>query len=646
MNRIWTPPPTRAANSLLAQFAQDIPHQNYHELHQWSINHTPGFWDKVWDFCQVIGTKGDQAKGDQVDVQILLNPESIEHAKFYPFAKLNFAQNLLRQQDDHIAITFIGEDKVKRQLTYQELYWVVSKIADHFQQWGVTKGDRVAGYLPNLPETVAAMLAATAQGAVWTACSPDFGVQGVIDRFSQIAPKVLITVDGYYYNGKEFSCLERLPEILAHLPTVERVVVVSYLGIAHTYPRWDQLLATSEATSITFTPVNFNDPLYILYSSGTTGVPKCIVHGVGGTLLKHLSEHQLQCDLKPGDRVFYFTTCSWMMWHWLVSALASRAHIVLFDGSPTYPTPTFLWDIAEELQINFFGTSAKYLSNLHKLEVNITGTHKLSELRTIGSTGSSLLPETFDFIWDNLKRDVQISSLSGGTDIISCFMMGNPISAVHRGEIQGPALGIAVDIFDGQGAPMRTGAGELVCTQPFPCRPIGFWQDETGAKYHQAYYARFHNIWHHGDFCEWTTNHGLVIHGRSDATLNPGGVRIGTAEIYRQLENIQEVRECLAIGQKWQDDERIILFVVLKSELELSLALIDQIKKQIRQNTTPRHVPAKIIAVSDLPRTKNNKLAEMAVRDVVHGKAVNNRESLLNPDCLTAFTQIATLQVD
>ncbi len=632
MNNKWIPSPEHVVNSLLAQFAKDIPYKNYHEMHQWSINNIPEFWDKVWDFCKVIGNKGDR---------ILLNPQSVEYAIFFPEASLNFAQNLLRQRDDSIAITFIGEDKVKRQLTYQDLYWVVSKIADHLKNWGVTKGDRIAGYLPNMPETVAAMLATTSQGAVWTACSPDFGVQGVIDRFSQIEPKVLIIADGYYYNGKEFSCLERLPEILEHLPTVERVVVVSYLGLEHTYPRWDQLLVTSEATEISFTQVKFNDPLYILYSSGTTGVPKCIVHGVGGTLLKHLAEHQLQCDIKTADRVFYFTTCSWMMWHWLISALASNAHIVLFDGSPTYSTPTFLWDIAEELQINFFGTSAKYLSNLHKLEINITKTHKLNELKTIGSTGSPLLPETFEYIWNNLKKDVQISSLSGGTDIVSCFVMGNPVSTVSIGEIQGPALGMAVDIFDEQGNSMKTGAGELVCTKPFPCRPIGFFKDDSGQKYHQSYYARFNNIWHHGDFCEWTPNHGLIIHGRSDVTLNPGGVRIGTAEIYRQLENINEINECLAIGQKWADDERIILFVVLKPTFELSLDLIEHIKKHIRKNTTPRHVPAKIIAVSDLPRTKNNKLAEITVRDIMHGKDVRNKEALLNPNCLSEFEKIA-----
>jgi acetoacetyl-CoA synthetase len=591
----------------------------------------------VWDFCGVIGEKGER---------ILENPTNIEEAIFYPKAQLNFAQNLLKQRDEHIAITFIGENKIKRQLTYQELYWIVAKIADYFKQWGITKGDRVAGYLPNMPETVAAMLAATSHGGVWTACSPDFGTQGVIDRFSQIEPKVLITVDGYHYNGKTFSCLDRLPEILEHLPSIERVVVVSYLGLEHNYSRWDQLLTTSDATEITFTPVNFNDPLYILYSSGTTGIPKCIVHGVGGTLLKHLSEHQLHCNIKPADRVFYFTTCSWMMWHWLVSALASRAHIVLFDGSPTYPSPTFLWDICQELQINFFGTSAKYLSTLHKLEIDISKTHDLKELRTIGSTGSPLMPETFDYIWKNIKQDVQISSLSGGTDIVSCFVMGNPISPVHRGEIQGPALGMAIDIFDENGTSISTEPGELVCTKPFPCRPIGFWKDEQNEKYHNAYYEKFPKAWHHGDFCEWTKNYGLIIHGRSDTTLNPGGVRIGTAEIYRQLENIDEIIECLAVGQKWQDDERIILFVIMKKDVELTTDLINKIKQHIRQNTTPRHVPAKIIAMPDLPRTKNNKLTETTVRDTIHGKEIKNKEALLNPDCLVFFTKIAELQTN
>lgn len=633
----WFPSSERIANSLLKQFASSIPYSSYNDLHQWSAQNIPEFWDMVWKFCGVIGEKGDQ---------ILENPTNIEKAVFFPKAKLNFAQNLLQQRDDHIAITFIGENKINRQLTYQELYWIVAKIADHFKQWGITKGDRVAGYLPNMPETVAAMLATTAHGAIWTACSPDFGIQGVIDRFSQIEPKVLVTVDGYYYNGKEFSCLDRLPEILEHLPSIERVVVVSYLGLKHSYSRWDQLLATSDATDVAFTPVNFNDPLYILYSSGTTGIPKCIVHGVGGTLLKHLSEHQLHCDIKSGDRVFYFTTCSWMMWHWLVSALASRAHIILFDGSPTYPSPTFLWDIAQDLQINFFGTSAKYLSNLHKLEVDITKTHNLKHLRTIGSTGSPLLPETFDYVWNSIKKDVQISSLSGGTDIVSCFVMGNPLNPVYRGEIQGPTLGLAIDVVDEQGIPLKTGAGELVCTKPFPCRPIGFWKDTFGEKYHNAYYDRFSNVWHHGDFCEWTKHHGLIIHGRSDATLNPGGVRIGTAEIYRQLENIDQITECLAIGQKWKDDERVILFIVLKKNTELTSDLINHIKKHIRQNTSPRHVPAKIIAVSDLPRTKNNKLAEMAVKDIVHGKEIKNKEALLNPECLGAFVTMPELQED
>ncbi len=635
MSPPWYPSSLNVANSLLKKFAKNIIHTDYHDLHEWSINHIPEFWDRVWDFCGVVGNKGET---------ILENAKDLEKAVFFPNATLNFAQNLLRQRNDHIAISFIAEDKVKRQLTHEELYWVAAKVADHFKQWGITKGDRVAGYLPNMPETVAAMLAAASLGGVWTACSPDFGTQGVIDRFSQIEPKVLITVDGYYYNGKTFSCLDRLPEILEKLPSVERVVVVSYLGLEHNYPRWDQLLSTSNATEITFTAVNFNDPLYILYSSGTTGIPKCIVHGVGGTLLKHLSEHQLQCDIKPEDRVFYFTTCSWMMWHWLVSALASGAHIVLFDGSPTYPTPTFLWDLAEELQINFFGTSAKYLSSLNKSEVDITKTHKLSHLRTIGSTGSPLLPETFDYVYKSIKQDVQISSLSGGTDIVSCFVMGNPISPVHRGEIQGSSLGLAMDVFNEHGIPVKEGAGELVCTKPFPSRPIGFWKDNDRQKYHNAYYARFKNTWHHGDFCEWTPHHGLIIHGRSDATLNPGGVRIGTAEIYRQLENISEIKECMAIGQKWQDDERVVLFVVLKQGVELTADLINHIKKNIRENTTPRHVPAKIISVHDLPRTKNNKLSEVVVRDVVHAREIKNKQSLLNPECLKDFINIQELQ--
>jgi acetoacetyl-CoA synthetase len=632
----WFPSSERIQNSRLAKFAENIPHKNYQELHQWSVDNIPEFWDKLWDFCEVIGDKGDG---------ILTNENDIEKAVFYPNASINFAENLLKYKGSDIAISFIGEDKVRQDLSYDELYLNVAKVADHFANWGVSKGDRVAGYLPNMPETVKAMLAATSLGAVWTACSPDFGVQGVIDRFSQIQPKVLVTVDGYYYNGKAFSCLDRLDEILAALPSVERVVVVSYLGLEHDYPKWSQLLATSEATKINFVRVNFNDPLYILYSSGTTGIPKCIVHGVGGTLLKHLSEHAFHSDIHAGDRVFYFTTCSWMMWHWLVSALASKAHIILFDGAPTYPKADYLWDIADEYKINFFGTSAKYLSSLHKLGVDVRKSHDLSELRSIGSTGSPLLPETFDYIWQNIKQDVQIGSLSGGTDIVSCFVMGNSLSPVYRGEIQGPTMGIAVDVFDSNGKALQSGCGELVCTKPFPCRPISFWNDASGSKYHNAYYARFQNIWHHGDFCEWTQNNGIVIHGRSDATLNPGGVRIGTAEIYRQIENIHEIQEGLAIGQKWEDDERVILFVVLKEGFTLDEPLTAKVKQHIRSNTTPRHVPAKIIAVNDLPRTKNNKLSEIVVRDVVHGREINNKEALLNPESIGLFSNLKELQI-
>lgn len=632
----WFPSDERVQNSRLAKFAANIPYKNYQELHKWSVDNIPEFWDRLWDFCEVVGDKGDR---------VLQNAEDVEKAVFFPNASINFAENLLKHRGPETAISFIGEDKLRSDLSYDDLYISVAKVADHFSNWGVTRGDRVAGYLPNMPETVAAMLAATSLGAVWTACSPDFGVQGAIDRFSQIQPKVLVTVDGYYYNGKTFSCLDRLDDILKALPSVERVVVVSYLGLEHNYPKWNHLLKTSDKTEIDFVRVNFNDPLYILYSSGTTGIPKCIVHGVGGTLLKHLSEHAFHADIHAGDRVFYFTTCSWMMWHWLVSALASKAQIILFDGAPTYPKPDYLWDIAQEYKINFFGTSAKYLSSLHKLEVDVTKTHDLSSLRSIGSTGSPLLPETFDYIWENIKQDVQIGSLSGGTDIVSCFVMGNPLSPVYKGEIQGPTMGIAVDVFDASGQPMSSGCGELVATKPFPCRPIGFWNDPGGAKYHNAYYARFNNVWHHGDFCEWTINKGMIIHGRSDATLNPGGVRIGTAEIYRQIENIPEIQEGLAIGQKWEDDERVVLFLVLKLGFALDDALTAKIKQQIRANTTPRHVPAKIIAVPDLPRTKNNKLSEIVVRDVVHGREINNKEALLNPESIELFRDLKELRV-
>lgn len=631
----WNPSEKTLNESILKKFAQGVKYSSYQELHQWSIDNIPQFWDKLWDFCDVIGTKGDI---------ILENEFDIEKAKFFPNATLNFAENLLRHKSNDTAITFINENDSRTHISFNKLYSNVAKIADHFKQWGLIKGDRVAGYLPNLPETVEAMLAATSVGAIWTACSPDFGPQGVIDRFSQIQPKILVTTDGYFYNGKTFSCIERLPEILKSLPSIEKVVIVNYANFAHSYTLWSDLLTTSSKNKIEFTPLKFNDPLYILYSSGTTGAPKCIVHSVGGTLLKHLSEHLFHANIRNNDRVFYFTTCSWMMWHWLTSALASKANIILFDGSPTYPNPQYLWDIAEDLKINFFGTSAKYLSTLNKLNLDISKTHKLSELRSIGSTGSPLLPETFDYIYQCIKSDVQIGSLSGGTDIVSCFVMGNPLSPVYRGEIQGPTMGLAIDVFDSDGKPQSSGSGELVCTKPFPCRPVGFWNDPDGTKYHNAYYARFSNVWHHGDFCEWTKHNGMIIHGRSDSTLNPGGVRIGTAEIYRQIENIEEIQEGIAISQKWEDDERIVLFIVLKNNCILNDNLIKKIKDRIRINATPRHIPAKIIAVSDLPRTKNNKLSEIAVRNTVHGQEIQNKEALLNPEAIELFKNLKDLK--
>lgn len=629
---IWIPSHDRVKDSHLKTFTHHIPHKNYQELHQWSIDNLEDFWSLVWDYTGIIGDKGNI---------VIENQQDVEGAVFFKNAHLNFAENLLRLKNNEIAITFITEDKDKKTLTYQELYQWVAKWVVQLQLWNVKKGDRVVGYLPNLPETVIAMLATASIGAIWSACSPDFGPQGVIDRFEQIKPKIFITCDGYYYNGKVFNCLERLPAILPKLPSVEQVVVVPYLkNKTHLYFDWN-LVQNHTTDDIKFERFPFNHPLYILYSSGTTGVPKCIVHGAGGTLLQHLKEHQLHCDIKAGEKVFYYTTCSWMMWHWLVSSLASKAHIILYDGSPVYPKTVYLIDLAEKHQWHFFGASAKYFSMLDKESIKVTD--KLSNLKVIASTGSPLLPETFDYIYGSIKKDVAVHSISGGTDIISCFMLGNPASPVYRGEIQGAGLGMAVEVFDDQGHNLLDGIGELVCTKPFPSRPLGFW--ENSSKYHETYYQKFPKIWHHGDLIEKTKNGGFIIHGRSDAVLNPGGVRIGTSEIYRQVEQLDQVLESLAVGQKWNDDERIILFVVLKPKINLDEQLIQIICKQIKENTTPRHVPAKIIQVSDLPRTKNNKIAELAVKKIIHGEVVSNQESLLNPQSLELFVNLKELNL-
>ena len=629
MSPLWTPSPERAAKTELARFMKLAGKSSYAELHRWSIEHSDDFWELVWRFAEVRGEPGARR---------VMNPERMPGAKWFPEGKLNYAENALRSRDAMPAIAFWGEDRVKRYLSKRQLYDLVSRIARALKDAGVAKGDRVAGYLPNVPEATAALLATASLGAVWSSCSPDFGVQGVLDRFGQIEPKVLFCADGYLYNGREFDSQEKASQVLEQLPSVEECVVVDYLGApARAGTSLYDFLEPFDAGEIDFERVEFNHPLYILYSSGTTGVPKCIVHGTGGALLQHLKEHRLHTDVKPGDRLFYFTTLGWMMWNWLVSGLASEATLLLYDGSPFIQRGRVLFDFAEAEGMTHLGTSAKFIDALAKTGLKPKDTHRLDKLRAVLSTGSPLAPEGFDYVYANIKDDVCLSSISGGTDIVSCFVLGNPMGPVWRGEIQAKGLGMAVEVFNESGKPVTREKGELVCTKPFPAMPIGFWNDPDGAKYRAAYFEKYPNVWRHGDWCEETEHGGLIIYGRSDAVLNPGGVRIGTAEIYRQVEQIDEVMEALVIGQDWEADVRVVLFVKLKEGVQLDDALVNRIKRRIRENTTPRHVPAKVVQVSDIPRTKSGKIVELAVREVVHGRPVKNLEALANPEALEHF---------
>jgi acetoacetyl-CoA synthetase len=645
---LWRPSADRIASTNLTAFIRFLKDRtgvavdDYQALHRFSIEEMQAFWAAVWDFCGVIAPY----RGGPV----LLHPTRMPGARFFPETKLNFAENLLRRRDDGTAIVFRSEDKVDRSLTWRQLYDGVRRMAEALRRAGVKPGDRCAGFVPNAPEAVIAMLGTAAIGAIWTSCSPDFGAQGVLDRFGQVEPRVLFACDGYNYNGKWIPTLDRVTAVAGKLPSVERVVTFSIGGGTAELPKvrgaigWDDFVAGKAAADIDFVHLPFAHPLYVLYSSGTTGVPKCIVHSAGGTLLKHLEEQRLQCDIKPDDRVFYFTTCGWMMWNWLVSALASEATLVLYDGSPFAPGPNVLFDYADDAGITFFGTSAKYIDALANQKVEPRKTHDLRTIRTIGSTGSPLAPESFDYVYRSVKDDVCLSSISGGTDIVGCFVGGNPNGPVWRGEIQGPMLGMGVDVFSESGESLRSEKGELVCTKPFPSMPVGFWKDEDGARYRAAYFERFPNVWCHGDFVAWTEHGGMVIYGRSDATLNPGGVRIGTAEIYRQVEAFDEVEEALCIGQQWQHDTRIVLFVRLRPDAVLDQGLIDRIRRRVRENCSPRHVPAKVIAVADIPRTKSGKITELAVRDTVEGRPVKNKEALANPEALALFAGIAELQ--
>ena len=639
---LWRPSPERAAATNLAQFMAEAGKRwnrrfaGMAELHRWSIEAPEEFWRSVWDWGGVIA--------DTQGATILRDGDQMPGAQFFPEARLNYAENLLRKRDAADALVFRGEDKVKRRLSWAQLYDQVSLLAQAMKADGIGPGDRVAAYLPNMPEAVIGMLAASSLGAVWSSCSPDFGVKGVLDRFGQIEPKLLMVAEGYYYGGKSFDCLDKTREIAAQLPSLRRIVVVPYTGEDSSLEGLPhaaflaKYLAPYQPGAIAFARLPFRHPLYVMYSSGTTGVPKCIVHGAGGTLLKHIVEQQFHCDLKPGDRLFYFTTCGWMMWNWLASGLSAGATLLLYDGSPFYPSGKVLFDYAEQERMTQFGTSAKYIDSCLKAGLEPMETHKLDRVRLMTSTGSPLSPEGFDYVYRCIKHDLCLASISGGTDIMGCFVMGDPAGPVWRGECAAPVLGMAVDIFRDDGTRAADDEkGELVCTRPFPSMPLGFWNDPEDRKYRAAYFERFPGIWCHGDYAARTRHGGFVIYGRSDAVLNPGGVRIGTAEIYRQVEQVPEVLESLVIAQDWQNDVRVVLFVKLREGLTLDDALTARINRQIRANASPRHVPSRIVQVSDIPRTKSGKIVELAVREVVHGRPVKNREALANPEALEFF---------
>ncbi len=639
---LWAPSQAAIDSANMTRFIEQVNRNHglsidgYDALYRWSVDDKQSFWSEVWDFCGIIGDKGER---------ILVDGERIEDAQWFPDARLNFAENLLRRRDDATAIFFRAEDQAEYSLSFAQLHDQVASVAAWLKAQGLQPGDRVAAYLPNMPEAVVAMLAATSLGAVWTSTSPDFGEDSVIDRFGQTEPRFLFTADGYFYNGKKHALADKIRAIRSQLPSLEQVVQIDLagFGLLEDVLDWRDIVA-GPAAEIEFVPRAFNDPLYILYSSGTTGKPKCITHKVGGTLIQHLKEHLLHCDIRRDDRVFYFTTLGWMMWNWLVSALASEAALVLYDGSPFYPDGEVLWRYADDVDMTLFGTSAKYIDAMKNAKLRPADKFDLAALRTIASTGSVLAPESFDYVYDAIKQDVCLASMSGGTDIVSCFVLGCPLLPVYRGELQCRGLGMAVDVFDDEGHSLQHEKGELVCTQTFPSQPVYFWGDESGEKYHDAYFARFDNVWHHGDYVRLTEHGGIVIYGRSDATLNPGGVRIGTAEIYRHVEQIDEVVESIVIGQDWDDDVRVVLFVVLQPGLTLDAALVDRIRKTVRTKCSPRHVPAKIIQVAEIPRTKSGKIVELAVRDVVHNREVKNVHSLANPEALELYRNLAELQ--
>ena len=612
----------------------------FHDLHRWSVQSPNQFWRAVWDFTEIVSS--NQVK------ETLTDGDKFPGTIWFPGVRLNFAENLLRYRDDNVAIVSLLENGKRKEISFKQLYERVARLAIALRLEGVVAGDRVAGFMPNVLEAVIAMLATTSIGAIWSSCSPDFGINGVLDRFGQIEPKILFSSDGYFYNGKTCDSLRRLAEIVSQINSLKRVVVVPLVDEAPAVTHIDKVVLFDkfqdvEESELVFEQLPFDHPLYVLYSSGTTGVPKCIVHGAGGTLIQHLKEHQLHVGIKREDTFFYFTTCGWMMWNWLVSGLASGAKLVLYDGSPFAGNGNILLDMIDDEGISIFGTSAKYIATLEKEGRKPRISHRLDTLKTILSTGSPLAHQSYDYVYRDFKTDVCLSSISGGADIVSCFVAGSEVLPVFRGEIQVPGLGMAVEIWNDSGHAVREQKGELVCSKPFPSAPIGFWNDEDGSKYASAYFRRWPGCWAHGDYGEVTAQGGFIIHGRSDAVLNPGGVRIGTAEIYRQVECLEEITESIVIGQNWQDDIRLVLFVLLAEGMQLDDDLQQRIRQSIRENTTPRHVPAKIISVSDIPRTISGKIVELAVRDVVHGLEVKNIDALANPEALELYRNLVEL---
>jgi acetoacetyl-CoA synthetase len=636
---LWQPQNALARQSQMFDFMQRVNtkfgcnFREYYDLHQWSVEHIPEFWGEFWEYARIVHSTGFK--------RVVDDSKKMPGARWFEEASLNFAENLLRRRDDHTAIIFWGEDKARRSLSYQELFNQVRLVAAGLKRLGVKSGDRVAGFVPNMPEAIIAMLAAASLGAIWSSTSPDFGIKGVLDRFSQIEPKIIFAADGYYFRGKILNTQEKLADIIEQLPSVEQVVVINYTGTAAAafqpkYLNWKDLAQDTEEP-LRFEQLPFDHPLYIMYSSGTTGLPKSMVHSAGGTLIQHLKELQLHCNLTPEDVIFYFTTCGWMMWNWLVSGLAVGATLVCYDGNPFYPTADALLRMADDLGITVFGTSAKYLATLEGADVVPNHLSSYPALKLITSTGSPLADESFDYVYEQWKGDVQLSSIAGGSDIISCFVLGSPTLPVYRGEIQCKGLGMDVDCFDEKGHSLIDRQGELVCKSAFPSMPVYFWNDPDGKKYQGAYFSTFPGIWHHGDYIQISKHGGIVMLGRSDATLNPGGVRIGTAEIYPVVENMEEISDSVVVGQHYQGDERVILFVKLAADQVLTEELKRKVSQQIKANCSPRHVPALILETADIPYTLNGKKVEIAVKNIIHGQEVKNKDALANPDALDNF---------